>query len=274
LHAEINDPTHLAIAPDGSLFFVQQGVEKADEFGGLTNSVIREIPPRGIIRTLAGLHPDCGTTKTSAASIAAQSALFYGANLSIGPAGLLDVAATVCPNVANLGPFLELSRAGQLIKSPLDSIAEAAVNCQNGVEGAGFTAFTCASGGGMTKYPHPQELLVVRRDNTFFGYPTIGEDGGLVTSGDGEVFAVHNKSVVRVTSAGIITIIPEVQIDRLIPNSRSVAAINGIAIGRGGAIFLTPNLYLARGCGNVIAELTTGGELKTLWRSSASRACG
>jgi len=162
--AKIDDPSYLVALGDGSLFFQQAGPHQG--------SVIREITPSGAIRTVAGLHPSCAGVAAGAASMAAESAPISGIALSVGADGsLLLAGAQPCPQAGHLGPFLQLTPAGQLADTQLDSsplINSALVSCGPNASGPGFTVFLCFSGAG-----HPKELLVLRDNGTTEAYPAF-----------------------------------------------------------------------------------------------------
>lgn len=271
IRAKLNHPHSLLATNSGALYFVQTGTKKAKP-GGLPNTVIREITPNGILRTVAGLHPSCATNH-AATSISAQSAFMNGAELSYGPVGVLEVSTNVCPNVNDLGPFLELTASGELRKNSLDTIGAASISCGDLAEGQGFAAFVCESGGGATAFGHPKELLVVRSNGSTATYPAYG--GQELVAGDGEVVAVHNYAVVRVTSHRISTLVSDRELDGLSSDSPRVAAISSLAVDQDGDVFLVADLYRAHkpGCRAVILERAPTGALKKFW-SATSGVCG
>jgi hypothetical protein len=156
--------------------------------------------------------------------------------------------------------------------------APARVACgDSGVAGTGFTVYACASGAGGTKYSHPPELLVVRTDGSYTGYPdTFSQADLTVKSHAGDVIASHNDSIVRVTASALTTLVGERRLDRLFPGSPRLAAINALTVDSSGDIFLRANYYAPNrhGCGNVHSELTAAGRLKLLWRSTTGLTCG
>lgn len=271
VRADLDDPGSLAVAPDGALFFTQVGLVqfKSGPFMGLTTSVIREITPNGIIHTVAGLHPNCPAAGRYPSSMPAEAAEMYGASIFIGASGAIDIRANSCPDVTNFGPFLQLTPAGTLVKSPLDSITASAVDCGNAASGSRFTAFECESGGG-----HGPELLVVRQNGSTLTYPTIGQGNGGITSSRGEVVAAFNGSVVRVTSEVLKTIFSASQLLNVAPDSSLRAGTNGLALDSAGNVFLAPDFYLrhAGGCEAMIIEILKSGGTRTLWRLN-SRLC-
>lgn len=156
--------------------------------------------------------------------------------------------------------------------------APAAVDCgASGVAGIGFTAYSCASGAGGTKYAHQQELLVVRNNGTYKGYGTaFSQQDRIARSNNGEVIAAHNGSIVRVTASALKVLINERRLDRLFPGSPGLVAINALTATPSGEVVFRAN-YWARhkhGCGNVRAELTTAGQVKLFWRTGTGLTCG
>jgi hypothetical protein len=268
---ELNGPGSLLPMSSGALYFVQTGTEKAKP-GGLSNTVVREIAPTGVLRTVAGLHPSCPTDH-AASAIPAESALMYGAGLSLGPGGVLEVTANPCPNVSALGPFLELTVSGELRDNSPDRIGAASISCADITEGRGFAAFVCDSGGGATAFGHPKELLVVRSNGSTAAYPAY-EDGP-IAAGDGEVVAGYDYEVVRVTSDGISALVSTRELVGLFSNSYGVAGVNGLSVDQHGDIFVVASLYIRKeGCAAVILERAASGTLEKLWTSAAGQVCG
>jgi hypothetical protein len=267
---ELNGPGSLLPTSSGALYFVQTGTEKAGP-GGVANTVIREITPTGVLRTVAGLHPSCPRDH-AATSVAAESAWMYGAGLSFGPGGVLEVTANPCPNVSKLGPFLELTVSGELRDNSPDRIGAASISCGGIVEGQGFATFVCDSGGGATAFGHPKELLVVRANGSTAAYPAY-EDGPLA-AGDGEVVAGYNYAVVRVTSHGISVLVSYRQLVGLVSDSDGVAGIIGLAVDQHGDVFVVASLYHHKdGCATTIAERAASGALERFW-SATGQICG
>jgi hypothetical protein len=265
IRAEVRSPGSLLATSSGALYFVQPGPKN-------TSSVIREITPNGMIRTLAGLHPTCSGDR-GATSVPAQSALMPGgASLSLGPRGVIEVSTTICPNIYRLGTYFELTPSGQLTENQPDKLGAALADCTVAA-GTGFLAFGCESGGAAVGQPHPKELLVVRSNGSTKAYHTIGGEQDFLTVGDGQVIAVHSYSVVRVTSRTITTLVSERQLAHFFRGARVVAGINGITVNSTGDVYLTAGVYLPkRGCGALIVERTTTGALRKLW-SATSTLC-
>jgi hypothetical protein len=227
--AEVDNPGSLVITPNGTLYFTQAGryLGPISSSGGMLNSVVREITPAGTIRTIAGLHPSCPSGPVR--SVPGETALFYGASLSLSPGGALAVDANLCVNDIHdqgFGPNLLLTASGRFTKDTSDPVpAVASVDCGSGVPGPGFHVFGCMSGGGDTAYGHGPELLVVRSDGSSIGYPD--HEGLDFAVGDGEVVATYDGNVVRVTSSRLVP---------LLMNEELVSALR-IQPGADGALF-------------------------------------
>jgi hypothetical protein len=258
--ARIDDPSYLVALGNGSLFFQQAGPDQG--------SLIREITPSGVIRTVVGLHPSCAGVAAGATSMAAESAPINGIALSVGADGsLLLEGAQPCPQARRLGPFLQLTPTGQLADTQLDSsplINSALVNCGPSASGPGFTVFICFSGAG-----HPKELLVLRDNGTTGAYPAFRL--GAITSANGEVLAARNDAVVRVMSHGLTTIASSQTLDGLVSGT-TIIDIGEIAFSNDRNIFLTTDQESRKGCTATISEILSSGRVERLW-GHFSRLC-
>ncbi|HUC13796.1 MAG TPA: hypothetical protein VMS00_05025 [Acidimicrobiales bacterium] len=258
--ANIDRPSYLVALGNGSLFFQQAGPHRG--------SVIREIAPSGVIRTVVGLHPSCAGVAANATSIAAESAPISGIALSVGASGsLLLEGAQPCPQARRLGPFLQLTPTGQLADIQLDFsplINSALVSCGPSASGPGFTVFLCFSGAG-----HPKELLVLRDNGTTEAYPAFHL--GAITSANGEVLAARNDAVVRVMSHGLKTIASSQALDGLVSGT-TIIDIGEIAFTNDRNIFLTTDQENRKGCTATISEISSSGRVQRLW-GHFSRLC-
>ena len=265
--AELDNPGSLAIARNGTLYFVQSGRTKVS--GGILNSVVREIAPNGVITTIIGQDPNCGVVPSNSISVPAKSAEFNGAWLSIGSNDQLDIAATVCPNILHLGSFLQLTSSGKLVQTPADSIPKTS-DCGNEVAGPGFIVFGCLSGFGRGP-----RLMVVRSNGSIANYPDTVSQPNLMATSNGTVAAIHNRAVVRVGVNRLETIATPRQIIDLVPGAIGVMGDNGIAIDRHGIVYANQDFLVAhRGCTDVIFKIDPSGRIRTLWRSVFTRLCG
>jgi hypothetical protein len=274
--AEVDSPGMLVISPSGTVYFTQPGryLGPISSSGGMVNTVVREITPAGTIRTIAGLHPSCPPGPVR--SVPAESALFYGATLSLPPGGALAVEAGLC--VGNMqddrfGPNLLLTSSGRFIKDTSDPVPPvASVNCGSGVPGPGFHVFACSSGGGGTAYGHGPELLVVRGNGSSVSYPD--SQGGDFALGDGEVVATYDENLVRVTSSRLVPLLTSGELQSAL-GIQSLADIGPPTVGADGDIYFVASVYPGRGrppgCQSRILERTTAGAIRQIWVSSSSQ---
>jgi hypothetical protein len=275
--AEVDDP-RIVIAPNGTLYFTQDGryLAPVSLSGGMLNTVIREITPADTIRTIAGLHPSCPSGPVR--SIPAESALFYGAELSLTQGGTLAVGADLCVNNLHehgFGPNLLLTSSGRFVEDPSNPVpVVASIDCGSGLQGPGFQVFSCASGGGSGPDSHGSELLIVRSDGLSVAFADNDNQSGDFAVGDGEVVATYDGNLVRVTSSRLVPLLTnsELLLDLHLP-IRAIADIGGDAVGANGDIYFVASILGGRvvGCQNRILELTTGRSLHQIWSSSASR---
>jgi hypothetical protein len=273
--AEVDAPDSLVITPNGTLYFTQAGryLGLVSSSGRVLGTVIREITPVGTIRTIAGLHPSCPSG--SVRSVPAESALFYGASLSLSPGGALAVDASLCVNSMQdqrFGPNLLLTSSGRFTKDASDPIpAVAAIDCGSGVSGPGFHVFGCMSGGGDTAHGHGPELLVIRSDGLSVAYPDNDNQSGDFAVGDGEVVATYDGNLVRVTSSRLVPLLTNEELQRSL-RIRAVADVGAPTVGATGDIYFVALIMSRAGCQNRILERTTGGALRQIWGSSLSRS--
>jgi hypothetical protein len=269
--AEVNDPTSLVVARNGMLYFAQVGNFRGpiSSSGGMRTTVIREIAPSGTIRTVAGLHPSCPSGQID--SISAESALFYGARLSLKPSGALAVDASVCIGKnRGLGPNLLLTAARRFVKDISNPVpAVASVACGAGVSGQGFRVFACGSGGGHSRYGHTKELLVVRSNGSSTAYHAfrIGE----FAVSHGEVVATYDINLVRVTSSSLVPLLTPAELARsLHVRTNAIADVYAPTVDAHGDIYFVASLF-RRGCQNRILERTNRGTIRQIWASPTSR---
>ena len=268
--AEVDAPGMLVISQNGTLYFTQVGryLGPTSSSGGMLNTVVREITPAGTIRTIAGLHPSCPPGPVR--SIPAESALFYGAYLSLARDGDLAVDASLCVGNTQdegFGPNLLLTSSGRFIKDTSDPVPPvASINCVGGVPGPGFHVFACSSGGGDSAFGHGPELLVVRSNGSSVGYPDY--EGGDFAVGDGEVVATYDENLVRVTASRLVPLLTSKEL-RSALHIRSLADIGTPAVGADGDIYFVASVY--PGCQSRILERTTGRTIRQIWGSPPSQ---
>jgi hypothetical protein len=151
------------------------------------------------------------------------------------------------------------------------SPGEPGPECGKGVQGPGFRVFACMSGGAQAGHPHPKELLVVRDDGSSVAYPAYGGFGFAV--GDAQVVAVHDYSLLRVTSRRLISLVTRKELASALHVRTKAFLIMGfdkLRIDKRGDIdfyvsTLIPGHY---GCQSRHFERLTSGKLHELWSSS------
>ena len=268
--AEINSPTSLVAAPNGTAYFAQAGRYRAPASEGeMRNTVIREITPAGTIRTIAGLHPNCPSGP--ATSIRAESALFDGASLALSPSGALAVDTNLCIGATHkpeLGPRLLLTPSGRFVTDTSHFVPTGAwerIDCGIGVAGPGFRAFACESG-----LRHPKQLLVVGRDGSAATYPAYRPTH--FAAGGGEVIATYNDSLVRVTSSRLVPLLTHDELLRALHTRLIWSIIAPTLDARGDIYFVASIENTSRsGCQSLIVEHTTQGTIRRIWASPASQ---
>ena len=126
------------------------------------------------------------------------------------------------------------------------------------------------SGGAEAGHPHPKELLVVRGDGSSIAYPAYGGFGFAV--GDGEVVAVHDYSLVRVTTRRLVPLVTQDELARALHISTKALLIMGfgkLRVGaRGDVDFYVSTLSHGR-CQSRRFERVPSGSLREVWASSA-----
>jgi hypothetical protein len=268
--AEIDYPDSLVVAPNGTLYFTQ--ASRTKDANGLPDSVVREITPSGKITTLIGRHPNCDAVPRTSTSVPAESAEFDGAQLTIGRGGALGISTTVCPNILDLGGYLQLTSSGELVRTAAGSIPiprNTPGNCGAGTSGRGFIAFGCASG--ARRGPR---LMVVRANGSTKNYPDHGSQQDDMSVSDGTVVAIHNGAIVRVGANGLRTIATQRQLIDLVPGATSGWPGVGIANDLQGNVYVDQDFLIARhGCADVIFEIKSSGLRRSLWRSARTNSC-
>jgi len=127
------------------------------------------------------------------------------------------------------------------------------------------------SGGAQAGHPHPKELLVVRDDGSSVAYPAYGGFGFAV--GDGQVVAVHDYSLVRVTGRRLVLLVTREELASALHVRAKAFSIMGFGKlgidGRGDITFFVSTLIRGHsGCQSRRFERLTSGRLNELWASS------
>lgn len=144
--------------------------------------------------------------------------------------------------------------------------------CGKGVASSGFRVFACMSGGARAGHPHPKELLVVRDDGSSVAYPAYGGFGFGV--GDGEVVAVFDDSLVRVTARRLVPLVTEDELASALHRPAKSFLVMGFGRirvdARGDVYFSASTLIRGRhGCQSRDLERLASGRIRQLRASSA-----
>lgn len=258
--ATLDDPSGMAVGPDGSLYFADQA-----------NHRVRVISPDGVIRTVAG-GGSSGASGFVTAGTPATQAGFDPSDVAFGPNGRLYIAtgeqvlrleadATLTPVVGAPGPYQGLHGVG----------GPAVAGSADGANGIAFDS----SGDLYLAGFNTKTLLMVRPDGILTaplggrGFYPRG-DGGLVPDGRGGVVAMDSQAVLALGPTGARTIVGFE--DRSFHGIRGFSP-NGIAVGRDGTIYV--DTYYGNGYADrsAIAAISGGGKSsRLLWESPPGAA--
>jgi sugar lactone lactonase YvrE len=256
VQAELDRPGGMAFGADGTLYFADEGNER-----------VRAISPSGTITTVVG-------TGTSSPT---------GGFVSNGAPAL---NADVSPNDVALGPggLLYLSTDAQVLRLNADGTLSVVVGTDSprqGVSGVGGPA-TAASADGATglAFDSAGNLYFFGFDaKTVFVVPSSGVltnplgdqsiyphgDGGLATAPSGEVIAMGEQSVVRLSPIGDQTIM---SFSPGLFDGIKGFSPNGIAVGPDGTIYV--DTYYGNGWTDRTAIISTspnGASSQILWEA-------
>lgn len=143
--------------------------------------------------------------------------------------------------------------------------------CGSGVSGLGFRFFDCMSGGARAGHPHPKELLVVRTDGSSVAYPDYGGQDFAV--GDGEVVALYDDNLVRVTSGRLVPLLTSDELLRAL-HARFIWPIYDLRVEAPGDVHFAVSFVRSshHGCQNRVLERTAAGKLRQL-RALPTKTC-
>src|SRR5690242_5771402 len=151
------------------------------------------------------------------------------------------------------------------------SVGYVGPECGRSVSGPGFHVLACMSGGASRGRPHPKELRVVRDDGSSVAYPAYGGFGFAV--GDGEVVAVHDYSLVRVTSRRLASLVTRDELANALHVRTKRLLVMGFGRlrvdARGDLSFFVSTLIRGRhGCQSRYFERLAGGAIRQIRASS------
>jgi hypothetical protein len=258
LRARLDQPFGMTVAPDGTLYFADSG-----------NGRIRAIAPGGMITTIAGngVAPTGSDPWIANGTPARQAALGAPNDVAIGPNGDLYFDAS-----AN-----EVLRLGH----------EGTLSVVTGIR----SDLALAGVGGPATRASPDEpwgIALDRRGDLFInggntrkllmvtpsGRMTlpIGRQpfyprgpGGMVTSPSGEVLAMYDEAIVRLSPHRITTVV-NLCCHRL--PGVGVFELNGIAPAPGGGFYADTDRGNGFADANALAEIHPGGRVELLWSSA------
>ncbi|HEX6787637.1 MAG TPA: hypothetical protein VF091_00235 [Gaiellaceae bacterium] len=160
--------------------------------------------------------------------------------------------------------------AAALVLRSSSSTAAVGSECGTGVAGRGFRVFACESGGAGAGHPHPKELLVVRADGSSAAYHAF-RLGGLAV-GKGEVVAIYDIGLVRVTSNRLVPLVTQGELARALHIRRwAIMDIYDAGVdAQGDAHFVASVLRrpLGLGCKNSLLERTAAGAIRQIRAST------
>ncbi len=253
LHAELDLPRGMVIAPNGTLYFADTA-----------NNRIRAIAPDGIISTIAG-NGKYGWVRNEAPARAAT--LLSPSSVSIGPDQRLYIANAGDNQVLRLETNRTLTQiAGNRHYAGVYGVGHRAVEASpDGPSGLAFDrARNLFIAGFNTKtllMITPGGRMVLPMDLDGF-YPR--GTGGLVTGPNGHVIAMNGQSIVRLGTKGAQTILDLSQqridgVTGFLPN--------GLAIAPDSTIFtdtFAGNGYASK---TALIRISPGGHIQVLWKS-------
>lgn len=150
------------------------------------------------------------------------------------------------------------------------SVPAIAADCGRSVSGGGLHVFACMSGGARAGHPHPKELLVVRKNGSSVAYPDYGGQGLAV--GDGEIVAVYDDSLVRVTNRRLVPLVTRGDLSRALHEQPiTLMGFGHFRVdARGDISFFASTLIRGRhGCQSRYFERLAGGAVRQIWTSSS-----
>lgn len=155
-----------------------------------------------------------------------------------------------------------------------DPIPAIASDCGRSVSGSGFRVFSCMSGGAGAGQPHPKELLVIRDDGSSAAYPAFRT--AELATGDGEVIATYDLSLVQVTSSRLVPLLTNSELARAlhVPSS-AIMDIHAPRLDARGDISFVPSVLTPSrsGCRNPLLEFAAGTVHQVRSASSRENVC-
>lgn len=256
IHARLDDPSGMAFASDGTLYFADR-----------SNHRVRAIAPDGTITTVAG---DGNSTGFVTAGTPALDASFDPTDVAIGPHGQLYIATG--EQVLRLADHTLIPVVGSP-NAPAGLYGIGGPATAASADGANGIAFD-STGNLYITGSNTKTLLMVTPSGNLSELPGINAiyprgDGGLATSPDGTVIAMDTQKVLSLSAHGVRTITSlNPAGSRAILDGVRGFSPDGIAVGPHGTIYL--DTYQGNGYADrsAIAALSPDGTTsRLLWES-------
>jgi hypothetical protein len=258
LRARLDQPLGMTVARDGTLYFADSG-----------NGRIRAISPGGTIKTIAGngLPPTGRDPWIENGTPARHAALGTPNDVAIGPNGdlYLDASGNEVLRLGHNGMLaIVAGNRGDLAIAGIGGPATKA--SPDGPWGLALDrrGDLFINGGNTRKLlmvtPSGRMTLPIGRRPFYPRGP-----GGMVTAPSGEVLAMYDEAVVRLSPHGITTVVN--LCCHRIPGV-GVFELNGIASAPDGGFYADTDRGNGFAAANALAEIHPGGRVELLWSSA------
>lgn len=255
--AELDDPTGMAFAADGTLYFADQA-----------NYRVRALLPDGTIETVAG-GGSSGTSGFVTTGTAARRALFNPYDVTVGPHGRLYIATG--EQVLRLDTDARLTVVVGSPSAPAGLYGIGGSATAGSADGADGIAFDSAGNLYLAGF-NTKSLLMVTPGGTLTEPPDVGAlyprgNGGLVATPAGAVLAMDTERVLTISPSGTQTYISfqDGTFDGITGFSP-----NGIAVGPDGTVYM--DTYIGNGYADrsAIAAISPQYAVRLLWEGTTS----
>jgi sugar lactone lactonase YvrE len=247
--AELRDPGGMAVAPDGTLYFADQG-----------NNRVRAVSRDGRITTVAG-DGRFGWVKSGTRALTAH--LGSPNDVTLGPGGRLYIAAS--EEILRLNTDGTLTRvAGNRHYEGVVGVGGPAVDASP--DGPNGLAFDRAGDLFIAGFNTKALLMVDRSGNMQAPFGPTGfyprGTGGIVTTHTGKVLAMQTQTIVALTPTRMTTIYNF--------NGRRIAGIrnflpNGLAVSASGTIYTDTDEGNGWANGTAIIAVSLNHTVSVLW---------
>ena len=258
LRARLDQPFGMTVAPDGTLYFADSG-----------NGRIRAISPAGTITTIAGDGlPPTGRDPWIASGTAARAAALGQPNdVAIGPSGdlyfdgitnevlRLDHNGTLSVVAGNRNALALAGIGGPATKASPDGPWGLALDRRGDlfINGNNTKTLLMVTPSGRMTLPIGLQPFYPRGP------------GGMFTTPSGEVLAMYDEAVVRLSAHGIKNVV-DLCCSR-VPRV-GVFELNGIAPAPDGGFYADTDRGNGFASASALAEIHPGGRVQLLWNSA------